>query len=86
MRSDLVGRKQPEPKPNVKECQERVRKNPKDLEARVLLGMTYRLQGDFAAAIETWKGILEIDPAYAPAKGLIRSVQAELMKIKMVMP
>lgn len=69
------------PKLTLQECRERIQTNPKDLEARLILGMAYRLQGDYAAAIETWKGILAIDPTHDPAKQLIRSLQAELMKI-----
>lgn len=63
------------------ECRDRIRKNPKDLEARLALGMTYRLQGDYRAALEIWRSILDIDAAHAPAKGLIRSLHAELAKI-----
>lgn len=86
MRSDRMERKPPAPRLDVQECRERIRRNPEDLEARVLLGMTYRLEGDFAAALETWKGVLEIDPGYAPAMRLIRSLQAELTRIGCPIP
>lgn len=51
------------------------------MEARLILGMTYRLQGDYRAALEMWNSILEIDPSHDAAKQLVRSLRMELMKI-----
>ncbi len=69
------------PKLTVQDCQGRIQRNPKDLEARLVLGMTYRLRGDLRAAAEMWKSILEIDPSHVPAKQLVRSLLAERMKV-----
>lgn len=69
------------PKLTIQDCRERIRRDPGDLEARLVLGMAYRLQGDRLAALELWKSILEFEPSHAPAKQLIRSMEMELMKI-----
>lgn len=69
------------PKLTVQDCRERIQKDPEDLDARLVLGMTYRLQGDPRAALELWKSILEFDPSNVPAKQLIRSLELERMRI-----
>ncbi len=62
------------------ECRQRILADPKDLEARLVMGMTYRLCGDHRAAIEMWMSILEINPSHDPAKQLLRSLEKELDK------
>lgn len=64
----------------LEECRQRIQTNPKDMEARLVLGMTYRLRGDYRAALELWSSILEIDPSHDPAKQLLRSLERELDK------
>ncbi|MBI4375118.1 MAG: tetratricopeptide repeat protein [Elusimicrobia bacterium] len=69
------------PNLTIQDCRERIQRDPKDMEARLILGMTYRLQGDYRAALEMWNSILEIDPSHDAAKQLVRSLRMELMKI-----
>lgn len=68
------------PKAPLEDCLQRIQVNPKDLELKMILGMAYRLRGDYRAALETWKSILDINPAHGPAKQLIQSLQAERLK------
>jgi len=66
----------------MRECRSRIKMNSKDLEARLTLGMTYRLCQDFAAALATWQSILEIEPKHDAARKAIRAVEAELVRMK----
>ena len=59
---------------------DRIRANPRDLEARVTLGMAYRLCQDYPAALAVWHSILEVDPRHEVAKRLIHTVEAEFMR------
>lgn len=68
------------PKLTLEDCRARIQRDPKDLEARMILGMAYRLQGDHRVALDIWNSILDIDPSHEPAKQLVRSLHAEHMK------
>jgi tetratricopeptide (TPR) repeat protein len=60
---------------------EAVQLDPLSAEARLLLGIGYRMQGDYRQSLECLRDALQLDPQYEQAKRLLHEVRAERRRL-----
>ena len=63
------------------EMRRSLRRDPRDVEARLKLGLAYRKGGDFRAAAAVWRSALELEPGNVQAKRLLRALKEEMSSL-----
>jgi len=78
---ELLERNEPDIERSAVLLLEAVRLDPLSAEAKLLLGIVFRVQGDFRKAIESLQDALLIEPALEEAKRLLSEIRSERRRL-----